>query len=530
MNTKNVIMFLCIALLLPAQQQALSLPISGGNIFCIHTDYCSQPEKKITIVKRGTGSGVITSSPSGINCGSVCEYSFNTSGSIKLSGIANYDSNFEGFSESEEGELKQCNDGTPCLELTIVPNSDQTWYAHFSKPSSEGPSTAKLERCIPSSSMATPCYQLASFNSQGVSYYRYLPYSWHSLKLKTWVAIKYRDQIYFKDGSAFRLYQGGAFPYSSGGMYDAFGHGHAIGIDISQYPGAEVYVAVAPSETYLSKPGYVERILTVGNQDPFGISPDQDPNIDSQFNSPQQSESIPCGSETIRITYPSGPCSSRGKSHAKWENCDIYNLSYPYDSEEELKLIQATYNKFRFFECLASESSGSSQHSHRITAGQALNEWLNLRIDNEGSIGGAGAINPGDISDSSSTSGSGTSSGGTSGNACGTSGSPRCFWIGTWRLANNSVNVTRTYNADGTMTIQSSILGGTVTGRWLLHEGTNTGTYASIIEDLPQDMIIYSACPASNSGDVNESCGVTLTNVGGRDALFVSNTVPYLKQ
>jgi len=52
----------------------------------------------LTLVKAGTGSGTVTSSPSGINCGSTCSANYNNGTSVTLTATASSGSTFAGWS------------------------------------------------------------------------------------------------------------------------------------------------------------------------------------------------------------------------------------------------------------------------------------------------------------------------------------------------------------------------------------------------------------------------------------------------
>jgi hypothetical protein len=54
----------------------------------------------LVITKDGTGSGTITSSPSGINCGAICSYAFAYNTSVTLTAVASAGSTFSGWSDS----------------------------------------------------------------------------------------------------------------------------------------------------------------------------------------------------------------------------------------------------------------------------------------------------------------------------------------------------------------------------------------------------------------------------------------------
>jgi hypothetical protein len=53
--------------------------------------------RTLTIVKSGTGSGTVTSNPTGINCGSTCTYQFASGTSVTLTAIPDASSTFSGW-------------------------------------------------------------------------------------------------------------------------------------------------------------------------------------------------------------------------------------------------------------------------------------------------------------------------------------------------------------------------------------------------------------------------------------------------
>jgi len=81
----------------------------------------------LTITKTGTGSGTVTSSPSGINCGSTCSASFKSGASVTLKVKADPGSTFKGWSGA-------CT-GTSCR---VKMDSDQTVTATFVLPDLRG--------------------------------------------------------------------------------------------------------------------------------------------------------------------------------------------------------------------------------------------------------------------------------------------------------------------------------------------------------------------------------------------------------
>jgi hypothetical protein len=76
----------------------------------------------LTVIKSGTGSGMVTSSPAGINCGSNCSGSYEQGTSVTLTASADGGSTFTGWSGGG------CSGTDPC---TISLNSDTTITASF---------------------------------------------------------------------------------------------------------------------------------------------------------------------------------------------------------------------------------------------------------------------------------------------------------------------------------------------------------------------------------------------------------------
>lgn len=73
----------------------------------------------LTIVKAGAGTGTVTTNPAGIDCGATCDAMFNPGESIVMTGNADPDSFFVGFT------------GAGCTTGTVTLNSDTTCTAVF---------------------------------------------------------------------------------------------------------------------------------------------------------------------------------------------------------------------------------------------------------------------------------------------------------------------------------------------------------------------------------------------------------------
>jgi len=78
-------------------------------------------EKGLTVAKTGTGSGSITSNPSGIDCGATCAHAFSHGASVTLTASPAADSTFIGWTGA-------CSGAGPC---TLQMNADQAAIAEF---------------------------------------------------------------------------------------------------------------------------------------------------------------------------------------------------------------------------------------------------------------------------------------------------------------------------------------------------------------------------------------------------------------
>jgi hypothetical protein len=80
-------------------------------------------EDLLVIIKQGDGSGTVTSSPAGIDCGSECQYKFNPNERVTLSAEAAPGSTFEGWSGDSCSGTGPCamtiDEGTGALTATF---------------------------------------------------------------------------------------------------------------------------------------------------------------------------------------------------------------------------------------------------------------------------------------------------------------------------------------------------------------------------------------------------------------------------
>ncbi|GEM82919.1 InlB B-repeat-containing protein [Meiothermus hypogaeus] len=102
------------------------------------------PTFALTVNKNGTGSGTVTSSPSGINCGATCSAAFNAGASVTLSAAAASGSTFAGWSGACTGT------GT----CTVTMNAAQTVTATFNTAQSFGTLNLQVSG-LPSGNSAT---------------------------------------------------------------------------------------------------------------------------------------------------------------------------------------------------------------------------------------------------------------------------------------------------------------------------------------------------------------------------------------
>ncbi len=84
--------------------------------------FTAVPQQTLTVNKAGTGSGTVTSSPSGINCGSTCAAQFNQGTAVTLTASPTAGSTFTGWSGGG------CS-GTGTCQVTL--SSDTTVTATF---------------------------------------------------------------------------------------------------------------------------------------------------------------------------------------------------------------------------------------------------------------------------------------------------------------------------------------------------------------------------------------------------------------
>jgi hypothetical protein len=80
------------------------------------------PTYQLTVIPEGSGSGSVTSSPSGIDCGTTCQFAFNTGAQVTLTAAAGASSQFSHWSGACSGVQLTC---------TVAVNAMTTVRANF---------------------------------------------------------------------------------------------------------------------------------------------------------------------------------------------------------------------------------------------------------------------------------------------------------------------------------------------------------------------------------------------------------------
>jgi hypothetical protein len=126
---------------IPATKVVATVTLSNGKVVTAqNTNLTGDPTTiyppathMLTVVRVGTGSGNVTSTPAGINCGVDCTESFTSGTSISLVAIPVVGSTFTGFSGD-------CTGTGPC---TVVMSAVKSVTATFTEDSTNGTPTDK---------------------------------------------------------------------------------------------------------------------------------------------------------------------------------------------------------------------------------------------------------------------------------------------------------------------------------------------------------------------------------------------------
>jgi hypothetical protein len=130
------------------------LTLGNAIIGPFRTDVASCPSSKfnLSVSKTGAGSGLITSSPAGINCGDACSVSFTKDSSVTLSALASENSVFSGWSGGECSGTGSC---------TVVTDKNRSVNAVFNK--NRAPTATDLR-------VTQPDYGLPGYNNPAANF------------------------------------------------------------------------------------------------------------------------------------------------------------------------------------------------------------------------------------------------------------------------------------------------------------------------------------------------------------------------
>ena len=105
----------------------VSLPVVYGMLLITASIWCMPDSAQavqftLTVSKAGTGSGTVTSSPTGITCGSTCSAPFNSNTSVTLTAVAASDSTFDSWRGAGCSGTGSCT-----VSITQAPNVTATF-------------------------------------------------------------------------------------------------------------------------------------------------------------------------------------------------------------------------------------------------------------------------------------------------------------------------------------------------------------------------------------------------------------------
>jgi hypothetical protein len=102
----------------------------GGNS-------CNSTSRTLTVTKAGGGSGTVTSSPAGIDCGASCSATFSDGATVALSAAAAAGSTFTGWTGAAD-----CSDGSVQMTSDVACTANFSRLADLSATALSGPSSA----------------------------------------------------------------------------------------------------------------------------------------------------------------------------------------------------------------------------------------------------------------------------------------------------------------------------------------------------------------------------------------------------
>jgi YVTN family beta-propeller protein/YD repeat-containing protein len=114
---------------------------------------------KLTVTKKGTGTGTVTSSPAGINCGSDCNENYSKGTQVTLTATPSTGSSFAGWSGNAD-----------CLDGVVMMDVDKTCSATFNKPkltvTKNGTGTGTVTSSPTGINCGSDCNQNYNLNTQ----------------------------------------------------------------------------------------------------------------------------------------------------------------------------------------------------------------------------------------------------------------------------------------------------------------------------------------------------------------------------
>ena len=120
---------------------------AAGDYTVTQWDFCLTDTRALTVTHSGTGSGVVTSDPVGIECGLACSLAFPHNGQVTLTATPNAGSTFGAWSGACAGQ------GNPCV-LTM--GSDLLTDARYDKLATPTPSPRPTHTAKPSATPTRP--------------------------------------------------------------------------------------------------------------------------------------------------------------------------------------------------------------------------------------------------------------------------------------------------------------------------------------------------------------------------------------
>ena len=108
----------------PALDKQARLMLLGGLFAAGLAVPAPAPAETLNVNRAGSGNGIVTSNPPGIDCGLDCTESYNLNTTVDLTATATSGSVFDGWSGACSGTINPC---------TVLMSADLTVTANFSQ-------------------------------------------------------------------------------------------------------------------------------------------------------------------------------------------------------------------------------------------------------------------------------------------------------------------------------------------------------------------------------------------------------------